>query len=83
MTATKQKQLTDKQIMMDGDTWPHLVLPVKRRSNDIGKKDAGVLLNPEPIIYHAYMYANPDYKNCPKTVYKTFDELIADEWRVD
>ena len=77
----------DKKMILSRE-WPMGgFLPLKRRDNDLDKKNLGFLYvwDTELIVYHQYVYGlEKGWKSTgPMTRYASVDELLADGWVVD
>lgn len=91
------KSLTDTEIIRDPNRWGMWpMLPMKRRSNSLDKKDLGFLLdsiehnqacrgNGVFTIFHHYAFdmKSFDARTCPATTYKTLEAMLQDEWVID
>jgi len=88
MDHKMKRKLEDKEMICNPMSWPHLVLPLKRKDNSLRNRNLGIIFGynkeKEIRIYHCYMFdMPPNMKNVPMTIYPNIDTLLADGWVVD
>jgi hypothetical protein len=81
------------EMMRDYTKWPHLFLPLKRKTRDMGSdadgqpvRDLAILLDDGPTLYFINLWNASrvrDWGEVPKKVYQDYEAIYDDGWRVD
>lgn len=84
----KQKEKTESLAMMKNPvSWPQMVLPLKKRAENGGMPEMGILLGNKPTIYRVNMWelAGPLSKleDGPKDEFASYEAIVEAGWVVD